>query len=265
MGVFARLAKGSIAPDPGHPGLEPLALANADGSLYVNTEVDLPSRCIDGRRPITPYAKIVPCMPGGSLSLLVGLAATRGITDSLWGADELSNRLAWYGAEGSIHAGPDDRSSGCGALDGLTSIITYANEQEDLVREVAFELGLPIKNSYPLGGLRGEKIDAAGVYKLFDDKPDTTLHPLRGVHSEIAIVVNHKKGTTIDQNVLDRIGDVDVFDVDAWSIDVAAEWLADNYEVDRDRAASAMSAFTVATLAILAQPSIKVLQNRPSS
>ncbi|MGO1401520.1 MAG: hypothetical protein ACTHUY_03915 [Flaviflexus sp.] len=261
MGVFAKLAKGTIAPEPGHPGLEPLQLANSDGSLYMRTETNLPARCIDGRRPTTPYAQVVPCAPGGSLSLLVALAAARGITDPLWGADELSNRLTWYGSEGHIHAGPDDRSSGCGALDGLSTIIDYANEQEPLLREVAAELGLPVQVTYPLASLKGQQIDTPGIYRMFDEKPDTKLTPLRGVHQEIAIIVNHEKGTTIDQNVLDQIGNIDVFDVDAWSLEVAADWLVDNYNVDRKRVASALSAFTVATLAILARPTMKVLHH----
>ena len=261
MEQFAKLAIGSIAPDPDHPALAPLAQANADGTLYTLTDQDLPGRCIDGRRPTTPYAQIVPCAPGGSLSLLVGLAATRGATDPMWGASELTTKLTWHGTEGAIHVGPDDRSSGCGALDWVSSIIDLANDHEALVREVAEALDMPMATGYPLASLAGEKLDSAGIYRMFDDQPHTTVTPLRGFHSEIAIVINHEKGTTIDQNTLDRLGHIDVFDVDAWSLEVGADWLADNYGVDRDRAASAMSAFTIAALAFLAQPSMTVMHH----
>lgn len=260
MGVFAQIAKGSIAPEPDHPALGNLLRAEGDGSLFVKTENTLPSRCSDGRRPITPLATIAPALPGGSLSLLVALAATSGITDPQWGAQDLSARLAWAGAGGSIHAGPDDRSPGCIALDQLTRIITFANEQEEPLRQAADELGLPTATSYPLGSLLGEQIDSAGVYDLFDNKT-ANAKPLRDVHPEIAIVINHQKGTTIDQNVLDSIGDIDVFDVDAWSLKESANWLADNYDVDQARALSAMSAFTVASLAFLAAPTMTVIRN----
>lgn len=259
MGVFAKLAKGTIAPEPDHPGLDRLADADSDGSLYTPTEVNLPSRCIDGRRPTTPYSQIVPSAPGGSLSLLVALAATRGITDPMWGAAEFTSRLSWAGAEGAIHAGPDDRSSGCGALDAMAAIIDYANAKEPLVREVAEELKLPISVSYPLASLQGKQIDTSGIYRMFDEQRHTTLTPLRGVHSEIAIIINHAKGTTIDQNTLDQIGRIDVFGVDAWSLEYATTWLSENYDLDRARVSSALSAFTVATLAFLARPTMKVM------
>lgn len=261
MEQFAKLAKGSIAPDPEHPALGPLALADADGSLYIPTDDDLPGRCIDGRRPTTPYAKVEPCAPGGSLILLIGLAATRGTADPMWGAAELAEKLAALGMEGSIHTGPDDHSSGCGALDWAPSIIDLANDSEPLVREVAEALDMRIATSYPLASLAGQTLDSAGIYRMFDEQPHTKVTPLRGVHSEIAIVVNHEKSTTIDQNTLDRLGGVDVFDVDVWTLDVAADWLAETFGVDRERALSAMNAFTIATLAFLAEPSMTVLHH----
>lgn len=261
MKLFAKLAKGSIAPDPDHPALGPLALADTDGSLYARSDEELPGRCIDGRRPTTPYAKVVPCAPGGSLSLLIGLAAARGITDPTWGASDLATKLSWHGTEGSIHTGPDDRSSGCGALDMAGTIIDLANDNEALVREVAQALNMPITVSYPLASLAGESLDSAEIYRMFDEQPHTTVTPLRGLHAEIAIIVNHEKFTTIDQNTLDRLGGIDVFDVDAWSLEAGADWLAENYGVDRDRAASAMNAFTIATLAALANPSMTVLHH----
>ncbi|WP_182353817.1 hypothetical protein [Flaviflexus huanghaiensis] len=261
MEQFAKLARGSIAPDPDHPALGPLALADADGSLYIKTDDLLPGRCIDGRRPTTPYATISPCAPGASLSLLIGLAATRGITDPMWGAGELAARLTAAGLEPGIHTGPDDHSSGCGALDSASEIISLANETEPLVRECADALDMAVSTTFPLASLAGVPLDSAGIYRKFDEDPGSRVTPLRGVHSEIAIVVNHEKGTTIDQNTLDRLGEVDVFDVDVWSLEVAADWLAEEFGVDRDHALSAMNAFTIATLAFLAQPSMTVLHH----
>lgn len=265
MELFAKLAKGSIAPDPDHPALGSLALADADGSLYMPTHEELPGRCIDGRRPTNPYAKVVPCAPGGSLSLLVGLAATRGIIDSTWGVSDLATKLSWHGTEGAIHVGPDDRSSGCGALDMAGAIIDLANDNESLVREVAQALDMPITVSYPLASLAGELLDSTDIYRMFDEQAHTTVTPLRGVHAEVAIIVNHEKGTTIDQNTLDRLGSIDVFDVDAWSLDAGSHWLEENYGIDRERAASAMNAYTIATLALLANPSMTVLHHKRGS
>lgn len=261
MEQFAKLARGSIAPDPDHPALGPLALADADGSLYTATDELLPGRCIDGRRPTTPYQTIAPCAPGASLSLLIGLAATRGITDPIWGAGELAARLTEAGMEPHIHTGPDDHSSGCGALDWAPDIIALANETEPLVRECAEALDMRVLTTYPLASLTGEALDSAGIYRIFHEDPGSRVTPLRGVHSEIAIVINHEKGTTIDQNTLDRLGGVDVFDVDVWSLEVAADWLADQFGVDRERALSAMNAFTIATLAFLAEPTMTVLHH----
>lgn len=182
MEQFAKLARGSIAPDPDHPALGPLALADADGSLYTATDELLPGRCIDGRRPTTPYQTIAPCAPGASLSLLIGLAATRGITDPIWGAGELAARLTEAGMEPHIHTGPDDHSSGCGALDWAPDIIALANETEPLVRECAEALDMRVLTTYPLASLTGEALDSAGIYRIFHEDPGSRVTPLRGVH-----------------------------------------------------------------------------------
>lgn len=242
----------------------------------------LPCGCIDGRCPDAHDAfNATPNAAGGTLSLLVGelLTDKANIASTAQNSEEALASLitylqtAGYGDQVGGHTGPAhgpnaDTASGCGANDALRPIFGQMVDKGDVIRTVLQKLGIDdaslpqiLENASELHSRTD--FFAAGktvATTLESESPEGNCPALVGAHNEVLIRLNTVEGRTIDRRAIQAEygDDYQIFNVDVWALQGAAETLAVS-EDTVDSKFAAMVVYQVATALQLCGPSMKVI------
>ena len=245
----------------------------------------LPCGCIDGRCPHEGEAfNAVPNAAGGTLSLLVGeLLTTESNIESTAATSQeaLASLIAYlqsvgYGEQIGGHTGPAhgpnaELASGCGANDALAPILGQIVEKPDVILGVFEKLDIAVdkEGAFPHMLEKAQALlDRDGYFNagkevantLKTASPEGNCPDLQGGHNEILIRLNMTEGTTLDRRALkDAYGDdYQVFEVDVWALQKAAETLSFTPE-EKDSKFMAMVAYQVGTALQLCGPSMRVV------
>lgn len=235
--------------------------------------VFIPNVCVDGRI----HGKLGPNSAGGTNTLVVADA----LTTNAYRKDgekapahalTLFNELKKAGYEIGGHG--DDRATdekcGCGAQDREDEVLAYIARRGEDVRTVIADLGIEIddtthnmithnavklgEENYTTNGkeLREAYVDIAGEESV----PD-----LPGNHNEVAVVINTQAGTTLNrEKIAAAYGNdkLQAFNVDVPALQKAAEAISHSPE-EVTQKFIAMLYYNVATAAVLAGPSLRVI------
>ena len=243
----------------------------------------IPTKCVDGRPRLDGAVTLGANAAGGTFSVVMGDALTTN-RYRLVGekapqhATHVYEELQKAGHEIGVH--DDDHAEGdhcgCGAEDKLDdmnaeqpSILRYMARRGDDIRTALADLGVEIddethallkanaatlvEESYATTGAELKKVatDTAG---------DDCVETLTGSHKEAALVVQTQEGRTLNRVKLqERFGDkLQAFALDVPALRKAAEITAlSPREVEQKFAA--MLYYNVATAAVLAGPSLRIV------
>jgi hypothetical protein len=256
-------------------------------SYYVPTNPRAKTRCIDGRHdPKFDEANLGAQVPGGAPG--AALAHRLGVDK-----DDLTRGTFYNDAEAMIDSylrlglspgGHRDDSStgdvvGCGAIDGLDTILTCMTDPslvEDHKRLVKALMGDDFNRDNYLrvlgAGLvlrsrshgyfagRGEILD------LLEKKAPNSVSTLEGQHQEALVIVNFVPGTTLSSNrFADEHNGMQAFGYDLWRSKQLASTLfpLPSQQVDRDRFVMALVMITIATLMALTDGTQRLLVRTP--
>lgn len=287
--ALGEAATGSI--DPALRSLEAETLTQLETDVLagrfdvpVLDGVFLPCLCIDGRCPHSEAAfNNVPNAAGGTLTLLVGemltnesnLASTAENSEEALASLIKHLQTEGYGDQIGGHTGPDhgsETASGCGANDALSAIFDQMVQKPQVMASVLNDLGVVVDEKdfasmvtkastysarpeyFSVGKVVGATLSAAS--------PDGNCPELVGGHNELLIRLNMNEDTTLDRRALQEVyGDeLQVFNVDVWSLKKAAETLSSTSEEASNKFA-AMVMYQVATALQLCGPSMRVVTN----
>lgn len=271
---LGEIAEGSIGETiETRPRLEELTQRLGNGEFHVETPIVLPCGCIDGRCG----GNVRPDTAGGTLSLVVAddLLSQQyaGDGSTLEAARNVYEYIAEAGYEVGGHTADEvhgDGASGCGANDKLQAIYRIiGSEKSATIRELAGAFGATVSDethqSIIEGATRrsafssGESILNEVILPIGgEDSVDTLV----GEHKEVVAVVNHRTGTTLDRDALEReFGkDYEAFNIDAWSFENGARALyPDADDATIERTVAAMVYYNIATAIALCGPTMRVI------
>lgn len=285
---LGKTAVGTI--DPGTRSLDTRMVEQLENDVLngvfdvpVSKGVSLPCACIDGRLPLaSENLNFVPNAAGGTLTLLMGelLTTSSNIATTANTSEKAMNSLLAFlqsqGLSDQIggHSGTVNGSamtSGCGANDHLVSITKLITQKSEEILSILRDLNISIdkeKVFYPISENAKQLLQKSGYFStgaeiartLEAASPDGNFPHLQGEHNEVFIRLNMTVGTTLDRHALTKAYDDDyqVFNVDVWAIENAAETLS--YSADeKTKKFVAMIIYQVATAMQLCGPSMRII------
>jgi len=245
------------------------------GEFHTATRIGVPCGCIDGRCG----CRIRPDAAGGTLTLAVAddLLEQRYTGDGTT-ADMVRNvfrSLRERGFDIGDHTADTVRgeeNSSCGANDLLGMIYRIIVYKRDVIRTLARVFGVA-----PGSADHEAIIDGANRRMLFSTGREVldamtegagreNIDVLRGDHHEVLSVINHRRATTLDRDVVVReFGDeYEAFNIDVWSFAEGARALyPDASEEKIQSAVTAMAYYNIATALALCGPSMRIVVMRP--
>lgn len=273
-------AIGSIRPDPQFQGDVLSALGNP--GFYRQSSPNVLA-CMDGRPEVVSGLPVAgQCLTGGSVSVAV---ATAHLLSSV-GEDrdflDICDAVAWssyeLGFPLGVHRADCANGCGCGAADGLASVLSMASDQCRQVRALANVLGLDAVCTPLSVGAAPLPLGVEIVDRLVADGAHCSQ--LRGPHCEQAVLVNFRTGVALDRPRLSSRfgGAAQVFTIDAWLFPRAAKVALKSAQKlapeqnwftyqrgQRDataEAAAALTSFSVAAVMVLCAPGMPIVSYR---
>lgn len=229
--------------------------------------------CGDGRLVLLDYLEKCPRakMFGGGLMMMVALniasgnvedTAVKQVNEALAQLIEATKNSDFkFGAHDANHCGDND--CGCGAMDRfieiIESIFRYRSENKEIIQgllgenfdesiysKVQSKFDLAYENEVYSEGYSGR---AAGM--ALKDSNSSEIRTLSGSHEEIAVVINDKFGTTLNQKKFQSEVGFQSFSVDLWRIRYYADKFGGDSEEDKNEALYGMLMYTLGTSAAL--------------
>jgi hypothetical protein len=182
--------------------------------------------------------------------------------------DELNVKGVDFGAHTDEHA--RGNNCGCGAIDRAPEIIEAAKKYKEQIAGVIdllglSNVGLPEVDENIASWVRNladynEYSGSAAMDGILHSANKPVIKQLNGEHKEIAIVLNHIAGRTINQQAVRSATDdeAQVFGVDVWRMNEIAMQLFPGDSETQHKAILSMVTYTLATAAVLTKGNLPV-------
>lgn len=224
--------------------------------------------CMDGRpSQLGPLVGI--SMPGGTLAPVViasALLATNGVDHAVKDLipivmDVCDDNNFPIG----VHYAGSQEGSGCGAMDGLETVVSLTNRRAEAIAMFANDLGLPSPTPLDMGSVD----NCSDLFSVFHDN-NAPFVKLLGDHHESGVVINHRDNYVLDRHHLnERFAPIQLFNVDWWAfpavadiaIDTAKRYATPAISADHHQALSIASAYVTACIMSLCREGVRIIKN----
>ncbi|MEZ4104419.1 MAG: cadmium-containing carbonic anhydrase [Candidatus Paceibacterota bacterium] len=234
----------------------------------------VPVICIDGRTDSVNCRLNEPSAAGGSLSFVYGYnlgTKNNRMIEEKDLVSEIIDYLKEHNYHVSVH-GDNTAKCGCGACSKAANIYQYIVENIDAIAELAEYYDINIsdeereflakqakRNLEETNFFAKERLDILELSR----KSGAWYEDLIGTHSESAIILNTKYGTTINRSAIREVfgPEYDVFVVDIWTFDQEAKDLTiyDNDPTEMSLFVKAITVHNIATLSVLGHSSLPLI------
>ncbi len=246
-------------------------LVNGELLKDVNLGSDIPSDCVDGRGNSQD-----PSSAGGSY----GLAIAKNLSDDINIDDvkdeksylsKIYNRIKSRGKKIGVHDDNHPGGCGCGACAKAKEIVGYISTDIDKMISVYDQLDIPFGSVAE--SIKNKADSLFRSDEFFDENRTDALNVateeggqcavLEGEHKELFVFLNFVKGKTVDQEAIRaEYGDnYDLFVVDVWSFENAAEVLSDTSD-EKGRFIAALALYNLATASQLSSENMPIVNNK---